>query len=130
VITCPRSTAGALDIAITEPPGTAARVATIASTVGVLFGFGVLVTVAFRDRRRLVGHVVLLLACATPLLLQNVFRRPGPPGQPESFSYPSGHAWRWPSTTPPTWSEPPWACVALSATALVGTRRRRVAELT
>ncbi len=67
------------------------RVATVVSTVGVLFGFGVLVTVAFRDRRW-GRHVVLLLACAAPLLPQNMFRRPGPPGQPESFSYPSGHA--------------------------------------
>jgi membrane-associated phospholipid phosphatase len=81
-----------LDSAITDAGSTATRVATIASTIGVLFGFGVLAILAFRDRRRLVRHLVLLLACATPFLLQNVFRRPGPPGQAESFSYPSGHA--------------------------------------
>jgi membrane-associated phospholipid phosphatase len=84
-----------LDSAITDAGSTATRVATIASTVGVLFGFAILAILAilaFRDRRRLVRHLVLLLACATPFLLQNVFRRPGPPGQAESFSYPSGHA--------------------------------------
>ncbi|ONI88716.1 hypothetical protein ALI144C_06765 [Actinosynnema sp. ALI-1.44] len=71
----------------------------VVSTVGVLAGFAVLVVVAvrawWRQPRRggdLMWCAALLLMCAAVAALQFVFRRPGPPGQPIGFSYPSGHA--------------------------------------
>ncbi|RZQ61186.1 phosphatase PAP2 family protein [Amycolatopsis suaedae] len=86
----------ALDNAVAEAGSALEGTATVVSTVAVLCGFAVLVATAARAawRRplRLLWCGALLVACAVPLTLQNVFGRPGPPGQPDSFSYPSGHA--------------------------------------
>ena len=81
------------------PPGSVLhQSALVLSTVGVVACFLVLVTVAVRAWRRsrrgvdLVACTVLLVLCAAVAALQYVYRRPGPPGQPIGFSYPSGHA--------------------------------------
>nr|WP_198151218.1 phosphatase PAP2 family protein [Kibdelosporangium sp. MJ126-NF4] len=75
------------------------RLSLVMSTVGVIAGFAVLVAVAVRAWWRkpyrgmdVLWCAVLLLACALVAALQYAFRRPGPPGQPDGFSYPSGHA--------------------------------------
>ncbi|MBN6042123.1 phosphatase PAP2 family protein [Amycolatopsis sp. 195334CR] len=81
------------------PGGPPHQVALVLSTLTVLSCAAVLVAVAVRAWWRRPRHgadllwcVALLLGCGLPAALQFGFRRPGPPGQPEGFSYPSGHA--------------------------------------
>ncbi|MBF9132354.1 phosphatase PAP2 family protein [Plantactinospora sp. S1510] len=66
---------------------------TLATLAMLLIAFGQLVV---RGRRRAVGyairHLVLLVGCLTPMLLQAVFQRPGPPVVATDWTYPSGHA--------------------------------------
>lgn len=85
---------------LTLESGSAAHgIALLVSTLAVLAGIVTLVVVVFRVTWRqprwgvrMAGSAVILLGCGSLVLLQQVFQRPGPPGQPESFSYPSGHA--------------------------------------
>ncbi|CAM3337662.1 phosphatase PAP2 family protein [Kibdelosporangium persicum] len=69
------------------------------STVTVLGSLVILAAVAVHAwRRRTLGLrdallcTGLLVACGLLVASQYVFRRPGPAGQPDAFSYPSGHA--------------------------------------
>jgi membrane-associated phospholipid phosphatase len=82
------------------PGGDLAGLATAVSGVGTLVVLAVLLTAfgqtLLRERRGAVGsaarHLVLLVGCATPILLQGVFQRPGPPLVATDWTYPSGHA--------------------------------------
>ncbi|ALG08452.1 hypothetical protein AOZ06_17395 [Kibdelosporangium phytohabitans] len=78
------------------PPGSVLHQASLAvSTIGVLACLAILVAVAVRARPRGVDLLLcagFLLLCAAVAVLQFVFQRPGPPGQPLGFSFPSGHA--------------------------------------
>ncbi|QFU91985.1 phosphatidylglycerophosphatase B [Amycolatopsis sp. YIM 10] len=88
-----------VDNVVVVPGSPLHQMALVLSTVTVLSCAAVLVAVALRawwhrPRRGadLLWCVTLLLSCGLLAALQFAFRRPGPPGQPEGFSYPSGHA--------------------------------------
>ncbi|MFC6016050.1 phosphatase PAP2 family protein [Plantactinospora solaniradicis] len=80
--------------------GDLAGLATVASGAGTLAALAMLLIalgqLVLRGRRRAVGyatrHLVLLVGCLTPMLLQAVFQRPGPPVAATDWTYPSGHA--------------------------------------
>ncbi|GAB2781352.1 phosphatase PAP2 family protein [Amycolatopsis magusensis] len=88
-----------IDHVVVLPGSPLHQAALVLSTVTVLSCAAVLVAVALRAWWRrprrgadLLWCLALLLCCGLLAALQFVFRRPGPPGQPEGFSYPSGHA--------------------------------------
>lgn len=89
-----------LDHLYATPGSAGAAFATAASGVGtvlclVAVGCGA-AAVWWRDRGRAGGFLLRALAlgllCGSVLLLQELVMRPGPPQQPQTGTYPSGHA--------------------------------------